>query len=191
MESLITKCCSIRLLSTKSDGFIMWMILLMIFNSIVITPGNGLPMYLEDDMDEMNEDGTPDQIEDHYYTKRAWDKLQGGWGKRGWDQLHSGGWGKRAVGVGPADSTKILSILSSLQQNGAVGQPGAPLPYFIVVVPGGRADLEKRAWKNLQAGWGKRNNQIDEVQANQLPNDGNKGPAPKKSSWNNLKYMWG
>lgn len=100
----------------------------------------------------------------------AWNKLQGGWGKRSdsWNKL-SGGWGKRS---GPGD--RDWNQLSGMW--GKRGSQGLSLDGL----PSSSAS-SRQSWNNLSGMWGKRGwNELN-------------GPWGKRDSphWNNLRGMWG
>nr|CAD7438430.1 unnamed protein product [Timema bartmani] len=83
-----------------------------------------------DSMDATEEEKRAWQDLQGGWGKRAWQDLQGGWGKRGWQDLQSG-WGKRA-----------WQDLHSPWGKRAWRDLGST--------------WGKRAWQDLQGGWGKR-----------------------------------
>ncbi|KAF5287889.1 hypothetical protein FQR65_LT12163 [Abscondita terminalis] len=116
----------------------------------------------------------------HSWGKRAWSSLQGGWGKRdslyypyngkrAWQSLQ-GGWGKRYA---PEDeyASRLAAILEQEEQEPQYNEFGTASD-----VDG--SDGEKRAWKGLSGGWGKRS----DGWANFRGSWGKRDPA-----WTNLK----
>nr|UES72880.1 allatostatin-B transcript b [Carausius morosus] len=99
-------------------------------------PEAGRPQQLGDVQPARPQPPTTDE------DKRAWQDLQGAWGKRGWQDLQAG-WGKRAwQDLGSAWGKRAWQDL-----NTGWGKRGWQ-------------DLQsgwgKRAWQDLQGGWGKR-----------------------------------
>ncbi|XP_053206748.1 prothoracicostatic peptides-like [Panonychus citri] len=94
----------------------------------------------------------------------AWNKLQGGWGKRSdsWNKL-SGGWGKRS-GPGDRDWNQLSGMWGKRSSSG----PGSV-----------------QSWNNLSGMWGKRGSQG--LSLDGLPSSS----ASSRQSWNNLSGMWG
>ena len=70
------------------------------------------------------------------WGKRAWDELRPMWGKRSWDKFH-GGWGKRD----PDFDVDGMNMDEDLVGDELEEDEG---------------EDTKRAWSNLKAGWGKR-----------------------------------
>nr|CAD7396696.1 unnamed protein product [Timema cristinae] len=98
------------------------------------------------------------------WGKRAWQDLQGGWGKRGWQDLQSG-WGKRA-----------WQDLHSPWGKRAWRDLGST--------------WGKRAWQDLQGGWGKRGWQdLQSGWGKRAWQDLQGGWG--KRSWDDLRPMWG
>ncbi|KAK4886052.1 hypothetical protein RN001_002323 [Aquatica leii] len=120
----------------------------------------------------------------HSWGKRAWSSLQGGWGKRdssyypyngkrAWQNLQ-GGWGKRYA---PDDeyASRLAAILEQEEQE----------PQYNEFGPDSDSDLndgDKRAWKGLSGGWGKRSDGWGNFRGSW----GKRDPA-----WTNLKGIWG
>ncbi|XP_065159740.1 prothoracicostatic peptides [Atheta coriaria] len=145
--------------------------------------------------------GNPSMM--HSWGKRAWQNLQGGWGKRdlwgpsnsyplymssdkrAWQNLQ-GGWGKRFA-TDEEYAAKLAALLSDeeLQQrladyNDAVSYNGLSDGEMADY---GSNDDEKRAWRSLNnAGWGKRAAQWGSFRGSW----GKRDPA-----WTNLKGIWG
>ncbi|KRT82192.1 hypothetical protein AMK59_4185, partial [Oryctes borbonicus] len=123
------------------------------------------------------------------WGKRAWQSLQGGWGKRdAWDdslypaaekrawQNLQGGWGKRYA---PDDIYTLRLAAALAEQEEQEPQLTSDLSNDADFEP---IDEEKRSWKSLSGtGWGKRSDWTSFRGA-----WGKRDPA-----WTNLKGMWG
>ncbi|KAB0799225.1 hypothetical protein PPYR_07105 [Photinus pyralis] len=123
----------------------------------------------------------------HSWGKRAWSNLQGGWGKRdssyplyypyndkrAWQNLQ-GGWGKR-YSSDDEYAAKLAALLEQEDQEPQYNEFGN-LPETDA------NDAEKRAWKGLNGGWGKRSDSWGNFRGSW----GKRDPA-----WTNLKGIWG
>lgn len=125
----------------------------------------------------------------HSWGKRAWQSLQGGWGKRdpvgfyyndkrAWQNLQ-GGWGKR---FSPEEEFTLRQLASLIEQE-EQEQQNYPEGYLGSEAEADFNDDEKRNWRSLNGGgWGKRADNW----ANFRGSWGKRDPA-----WTNLKGMWG
>jgi len=124
----------------------------------------------------------------HSWGKRAWQNLQGGWGKRdssyplyypyadkrAWQNLQ-GGWGKRFA---PEDEYAVKQLAALLEQE----EQDPQYAEFGPLADNDVNDDDKRAWKGLNGGWGKRSDSWGNFRGSW----GKRDPA-----WTNLKGIWG
>lgn len=97
-------------------------------------------------MEENNEPNEVSWIPHHTQlltNKRAWDKLQAAWGKRGWQNLHGTGWGKRsAMNDDPLSPYYLIPVPSYAVR---------PASQYNGLYRDEASSMDKRAWQNLNS----------------------------------------
>ncbi|XP_066141357.1 prothoracicostatic peptides [Euwallacea fornicatus] len=180
------------------EMFLYIMAFAVCLEALVLVGANDLPIPPRKSLEE-----NP-QLENDEYSKRGWKTDLPMWGKRGWNNLHSGwgkrdsnseeddglaqamdkrawqrlqgGWGKRFVPYNDDDAV-LRQLAAALDED--VSDNNIDYPDQELDLP---HEVNKRNWRSLNEGWGKRSNKWDKFRGSW----GKRQPA-----WNNLKGLWG
>ncbi|CAO1427230.1 unnamed protein product [Diamesa serratosioi] len=158
-------------------------VLFLMINLYTKVRADGVP----NDGNESNIDKSfqsQDQIEQQ--SKRAWKQLQGSWGKRTVDGEENA----------EEQIRNIQRMLNYLQNEGYTITHRNPDYDVLSRNYIGQIDdnqpIEKRAWKSMNGGWGKRQNDWGKrEQRNWNSLNGMWGKRSAPQSWNNLSSAWG
>ncbi|CAO1427222.1 unnamed protein product [Diamesa serratosioi] len=115
-------------------------------------------------------------------SKRAWSQLQGGWGKRSVEGEDN---------PNPEQQIRNIQRVLSYLQNDGYNYKNNDYDALSKNYDDNEA-IDKRAWKSMNGGWGKRQNDWGKREQKNWSNlNAMWGKRASPQSWNNLSSAWG
>lgn len=142
---------------------------IFLINTKYLTLAEEIPNVGSDDDSENFQIQEPDEAR---MAKRAWNQLQGSWGKRTYDEVSD-----------EQRQKQILSLQNSDYLDKLRSYDEPILGYNLISDTDDFEEsqpIEKRAWNSMNGAWGKRD-------WNKLRSTGKREPG----NWNNLRGLWG